>query len=176
MATHSSVLACKIPGTEKPGRLQSVGQQRVSQIQLSTHIYTQCMYYHFHNLVNKCVQSMEIIANMQRNQFIFSQCLIYVMLLPWWLCGKESACQCKRHRFDPWVRKIPWKRKQLPTPEFLPRKSHGQRNLVGYSPWGHKRFRHNLDTEQHVSHLSKELATISLTCRTCLLNFPIVLL
>ena len=37
---------------------------RVSQIQLSTHIYTQCMYYHFHNLVNKCVQSMEIITNM----------------------------------------------------------------------------------------------------------------
>ena len=37
--------------------------------------------------------------------------------------GKESACQCrryKRHRFDPWVRKIPWRRKWKPTPVFLP--------------------------------------------------------
>ena len=55
--------------------------------------------------------------------------------------GKESACQCwryKRHRFDSWVRKSPWKRKWQPTPVFLPEKSHGQRSLVGYSPWGHR--------------------------------------
>ena len=38
----------------------------------------------------------------------------------------------------PWVRKVPWKRKQLPTPVFLPGKSHGQRSLVDYSSWGHK--------------------------------------
>ena len=31
----------------------------------------------------------------------------------------------------------------LPTPVFLPRKSHGQRNLVGYSPLGHERVRHD---------------------------------
>ena len=31
--------------------------------------------------------------------------------LPWWLSGKESACQCRRLRFNPWVRKIPWRRK-----------------------------------------------------------------
>ena len=33
--------------------------------------------------------------------------------------GKESTCQCRRHRrsgFDPWVRKIPWRRKWQPTP------------------------------------------------------------
>ena len=40
--------------------------------------------------------------------------------------------------FDSWVRKIPWRRKWQPTPVFLPVKSHGQRNLVGSSPWGHK--------------------------------------
>ena len=40
--------------------------------------------------------------------------------------------------FDPWVGKIPWRRKWQPTPVFLPGKSHGQRNLTGYSPWGHK--------------------------------------
>ena len=38
---------------------------------------------------------------------------------PWWLSGKESTCQCKRHRFNPWVGKIPWRRKWLPTPVFL---------------------------------------------------------
>ena len=40
--------------------------------------------------------------------------------------------------FDPWVGKIPWRRKWQPTPVLLPGKSHGQRSLVGYSPWDHK--------------------------------------
>ena len=58
--------------------------------------------------------------------------------LPWWLSGKESACQCRRHRFGPWVGKTPWSRKGQPTPVFLPGKSHEQRSMVGHSPWGHK--------------------------------------
>ena len=44
-----------------------------------------------------------------------------------------------------WVRKIPWRRKWQPTSVFLPGESHGQRSLVGYSPWGHK----ELDTTEH---------------------------
>ena len=40
--------------------------------------------------------------------------------------------------FDPWVKKIPWIREWLPTPVFLPGEFHGQRSLVGYSPWDHK--------------------------------------
>ena len=40
-------------------------------------------------------------------------------------------------RFHPWVGKIPWRRQWQPTPVFLPGKFHGQRSLVGYSPWGH---------------------------------------
>ena len=40
----------------------------------------------------------------------------------------------KRCRFDPWVRKIPWRRKWLPTPEFLLIKSHRQWRLADYSP------------------------------------------
>ena len=54
---------------------------------------------------------------------------------------KNPACQCrrhKRHRFDPGVKKILCRRKWKPTPVFLLGESHGQRNLVGYSPWGHK--------------------------------------
>ena len=38
----------------------------------------------------------------------------------------------------PWVGKIPWRRKLQLTPVFLPGKFHGQRSLVGYSPWGCK--------------------------------------
>ena len=44
--------------------------------------------------------------------------------------GKESACQNSRHRFSPWVGKIPWRRKRQPTPVFLREKSHGQRSLA----------------------------------------------
>ena len=58
--------------------------------------------------------------------------------LPRWQSGKEFICQFRRCRFDPWVRKISWNRKWQPTPAFLPGKSHGQRSLAGYSPWGRK--------------------------------------
>ena len=40
--------------------------------------------------------------------------------------------------FNPWVRKIPWRRKWQPTLVFLPGTFHGQRSLVSYSPWDHK--------------------------------------
>ena len=46
--------------------------------------------------------------------------------------GKESACN------EGHLGSIPWGRKQLPIPVFLPGKSHGQRSLAGYSPWSHK--------------------------------------
>ena len=76
---------------------------------------------------------------------------------------KYSACQCRRHRrhgFDPWFRKIPWRRKWQPTPVFLPGESHGQRSLVGYSPQGCK----ELDmTEQ----LSTCTHTLTHTCEPC---------
>ena len=55
-----------------------------------------------------------------------------------------ANCQCrrcKRHRFDPWVGKIPWRRKWEPTPVFLPGKSHGQRSLTGNSLHGHKELK-----------------------------------
>ena len=49
---------------------------------------------------------------------------------------KNSPTNAGRPRFDPWVRKISWRRKWQPTPVFLPEKSRGQRSLVGYSPGG----------------------------------------
>ena len=52
--------------------------------------------------------------------------------------GKASCLQCGRPGFNPWVRKILWRRKWQPTLVLLPVKSHGQRSMVGYSPWGRK--------------------------------------
>ena len=58
----------------------------------------------------------------------------------WCIFGSEvSIClQCRRPGFDPWVRKIPWRRKWQSTPVFLSGESHGGRSLVGYSPGGCK--------------------------------------
>ena len=50
----------------------------------------------------------------------------------------KNLLQCKRPGFNPWVRKIPWRREWLPTPVFLPGEFHRQRSLAGYSPWSHK--------------------------------------
>ena len=75
---------------------------------------------------------------------------IYVKL-PRWLSGKASACQCRRSGFNPGIGKIPWRREWLPTLVFLLGKSHRQRILVGYSPRGCKRVRHNWATEQQLN-------------------------
>ena len=65
--------------------------------------------------------------------------------------GEEPACQCRRHKtcgFDPWVGKIPWRRTLQSTPVFLPGESHGQRSLVGYSPYDCK----EADTTEMILH------------------------
>ena len=70
------------------------------------------------------------------------------LLLGTSLVAQRLKClpPCRRPRFDPWVGKIPWRRKWQPTPVFLPGESHGRRSLVGYSPWGRK----ELDTTQQL--------------------------
>ena len=55
--------------------------------------------------------------------------------LPWWLRRSRICLQGRRPRFDPWVRKIPWRKAGQPTPVFLPGESHRQRSSAGYSPW-----------------------------------------
>ena len=61
--------------------------------------------------------------------------------LPWWLSGKQSTCQFRRHGFDPWVAKILWRRKWQSTPIFLPEKSREE------ELWGCKRIWHDLATK-----------------------------
>ena len=67
-----------------------------------------------------------------------SYCYQSYRWLPWWLRRLSDCLQCGRPGFNPWVRKIPWRKKWQSTPVLLPGKSHGQRSLVGYSPWGPK--------------------------------------
>ena len=55
--------------------------------------------------------------------------------------------QCGWPEFDPWVRKLLWRRKWLRTPAFLLGEFHGQRSLEGYSLWGHK----ELDTTEQLT-------------------------
>ena len=70
-----------------------------------------------------------------------------VCWLPWWLNVKESPCQCRRCWFDPWVGKIPWRRKWPPTPVSFREKSCGQKSLVCFNPW----VGHNLLTKQQLT-------------------------
>ena len=79
----------------------------------------------------------------------------YRQWLPRWLSGERIYLQCRRRRrhrrpeLDAWIRKIPWRRKWHPTPVFLPGKPHGQRSLLGYSPWVAKS---RLDTTEWLTH------------------------
>ena len=96
--------------------------------------------------------------------------------LPWWLRLQSVCLQCGRPRFDPWVGKIPWRRKWQSTPVFLPEKSHGWRSLVGYSPCGCKE---SDTTERLHFHFSLSfLQGIFLTqglnpCLLCLLHWKV---
>ena len=66
------------------------------------------------------------------------------MQAQWWLRWWRIRLQYRRPGFDPWARKIPWRRKWQTSPVFLAGEFKGQRRLVGYSPWGRK----ELDTTE----------------------------
>ena len=62
---------------------------------------------------------------------------------------------------DPWVGKIPWRRKWQPTPVFVPGESHGQRSLAGYSPWGRTESDRTLVTDAGLFLLLREAAAVA---------------
>ena len=83
------------------------------------------------------------------------------MGLPRWLSGEEHTCQYRRLGFNPWVEKIPWRGKRQSTPVFLPRESHGQRSLEGYSTWNGKESdmteRAHTDRQTHTHEYSSQI-------------------
>ena len=97
------------------------------------------------NYLSFLLIEVQLIYNVSRANILFLS-----STLPGSTSGQESTRQRRGHKrreFNPWVEKIPWNRKQQPTPVFLPGKLHGQRSLAGYSPWGHK----ELDTTEQLN-------------------------
>ena len=80
------------------------------------------------------------------------KCSYTFVKLPVYMCAQECTYQCrgfKRHGFNSWVKKMPWRRARQLTPVFFPGGSHGQGSLAGFSPLGHK----ELDTTEVTSHV-----------------------
>ena len=141
-ATRSFLLACvavfKVPSPQVAivkalniALVPSSGNQKYH-----THKYAY-LYLHRTKCLLECSQPSVLLCdyNVRRHILLLvRRCLGF----PYDSAVKEPVCQCRRHRFNSWVRKIPWRRKWQPTPVFLPGQSHGQWSLVGYSPWGHK--------------------------------------
>ena len=75
--------------------------------------------------------------------------------LSWWLRWYRILLQCRRSRFQPWVRTTVWRTGWQPTPVFLLGKFHEQRSLASYSSWGCR----ELDTTEQLtlSFLSKKV-------------------
>ena len=140
MATHPSILAWKIPWTEKPGRLQSMGSQ--SQTGLSDFTF-------------KAAWEQELLISSKKSHY----CLLS-FILEWykhWVYKKAMATHAGTLAWNiPWTEEpgrlqsmgsrrvgldwatsltlftfMPWKRKWQPIPEFLPGESQGQQSLVG---------------------------------------------
>ena len=114
MAIHSSILAWKIPWTEDPGGLQSIGSQRVRNDWV-----TKTFTFHYSD------------GNVR-----FCPLLSHIGL-PRCLSGKEFTHQRRRCGFNPWAKKIPWRRKWLLTLAVLPRKIPLTEEPGGL-PWDHK--------------------------------------
>ena len=151
MANHFSTLAWKIPWTEDPGGLQSMGSLRVGH-----NWATSLSLFTFMHWRRKWQPTPVFLPGESQGRGSLVGCRLWGRTesdtteatyqqqqhhhhwteFPWWFSGKESDCQCRRLGFNSWVRKIPWRRKWKTTLVFLSGKFHGQRSLVGYSPWG----------------------------------------
>ena len=80
--------------------------------------------------------SLEMLSpNFGNSDLFFSFCKLLSLELTLWLRWSRVCLKCRRPRFDPWVGKIPWKRKWQPTLVFLPGEFHGWKSLADYSPW-----------------------------------------
>ena len=147
VALHSSILAWEIPCTEDPGGLQSLGSQTVRHALLSN--WALCIYVsatfsvHF-TLSFPCPQVCSLPARLHYfpadrfigTIFLDSICMYYRLL--WWISSKESTYQTEDAGLIPGRERSPGEGDGNPRQQFLLGKSHGQRNLEGYSPQGHK--------------------------------------
>ena len=143
MEPHSSTLAWRIPWMEEPGGLQSMGSLRVRHDwATSLSLFISCIGEGNGNpLQCSCLENPRDGGAWWAAVYGVAQSRTWLKRLSSSSRGKKPTCQCRRHRrcgFDPWIKKIPWRRVWKPTPVFLPGESHEQRSLVGYSPGGPK--------------------------------------
>ena len=121
MAPHSSTLAWKIPWTEEPGRLQSMGSLRVGY-----HWATSLSLFTFMHWRSKWQPTPVFLPGESQGRGSLVGCHLWVAQSRTrlkWLSSSSSIEQ--------------WRRQWHPTPVLLPGKSHGWRSLEGCSPWGH---------------------------------------
>ena len=176
MATHSSVLAWRIPGMGEPGGLPSMGSHRVghdwNDLAAAAASWEWIPCSNLYNILRFTELSHSLspqtFTRTRHDQFLLCpfnrkgywhwERLKLNHRLPIWHIDKEPTCQwrrCKRHRFSPWLGEISWGGEWQPTPVFLPGKSHGQRSLVGYCPWGHKESDTAEDLRTHTHKANK---------------------
>ena len=124
MATHSSILVWRIPWTEEPGGLQSTRLQRAGHNwETSLHFIHKLKIAKSSHKLRGVIISIFLKKHPQLKYLVFTLTSNYIYFQTFFL----SSHNCKS-----------WRRKWQPTPVLLPGKFHGQRSLVGYSPWGCK--------------------------------------
>ena len=150
----SSILVWRIPWT----RVTKSRMDLVRNTGLFPSLLTQNLHFNRIPIHNWTSQVAPVVRNLPECRFINAE---------------DRACslpQSTGDGFDPWVRKIPWRRAWPPTPVFFTGESHGQRSLVGYSPQGRK----ELDMAEGTEHASGPLAfsTQQLSLELLLLFLP----
>ena len=134
--------------------------------------------------VNKWAFSKQYIRSFHSFLWLSSICVCvcvcvykYSRTLTWWLSGEESTCQCRYMGLIPGSGRSHGEGNGNPLWYFLPGKSHEQRRLVVYSPWGHKGVGHNLWTEKQQQQFTTEpcsmLWLLFLCCKTFCLVGPV---
>ena len=83
--------------------------------------------------------------------------LMFSLGLPRWLSGKEFTCQCRRCRFNCWIGKIPLEKEMATHSSILAWEIPGQRSLMVFSPWCHKRVRHDFMKNNNIQPLLQEI-------------------
>ena len=167
MATHSSVLAWRIPGKGEPGGLPFMGAHRVGHDWSDLAAAAATWNTHFLPLTQLHLACLPDICLAVHSSRFYSSCPSTPLQTHSMFSSRGSSdCHHQRHchhtcssscphsqidgklpgggsvRPSKWTETFPWRRQWQSTPVLLPGKSHGQRSLVGYSPWG-RRVGHN---------------------------------
>ena len=162
MATHSSVLAWRIPWTEDPGGLHSIGSQRIRHnwsnlahfsIDAEKNFWQNLTYIYDRNTPERWHRRNIPQPNKGHLWKTWASLVAQVV---------KNILQFRRPRFNPWVGKIPWRRGQQPTPLFLPEEFHGPEEPGGLQSLGSHRIRHNWATFTFSSHNKPLLTSYSM--------------